>query len=45
MNQGPRYVRLIEKSLGRKSHATVPLICVQNLNTAAPATFMTQVEQ
>jgi hypothetical protein len=26
MNQGPRYVRLMEKSRGQKSRATVPLI-------------------
>jgi hypothetical protein len=26
MNQGPRYVRLMEKSRGKKSRATVPLI-------------------
>jgi hypothetical protein len=25
MNQGPRYVRLMEKSRGQKSRATVPL--------------------
>jgi hypothetical protein len=25
MNQGPRYVRLMEKSRGKKSRATVPL--------------------
>jgi hypothetical protein len=25
MNQGPRYVRLMEKSEGQKSRATVPL--------------------
>jgi hypothetical protein len=26
MNQGPRYVRLMEKSRGQKSRATVPLM-------------------
>ncbi len=28
MNQGPRYVRLMEKSRGLKSRATVPLSCI-----------------
>ncbi len=31
MNQGPRYVRLMEKSRGQKSRATVPLILHMSL--------------
>jgi hypothetical protein len=30
MNQGPRYVRLMEKSRGQKSSATAPLISLRS---------------
>jgi hypothetical protein len=37
MNQGPKYIRLMEKSRGQKSRATVPLKPL--LDTTAPQSF------
>jgi hypothetical protein len=48
MNQGPRYVRLMEKSRGQKSRATVPLSCGrqeynENLSMPVDRTILEQL--
>jgi hypothetical protein len=43
MNQGPRYVRLMEKSRGQKSRATVPLSTLNGQSIKVSSFLLTKI--